>query len=215
MDMLAAEPGAVEAAHRLVRESPVPCIVTVRTAAEGGGWDGDETDRISFFEAVCTAQHPPRYIDVELSSLERSANVRQKVLLCVDHPGQVRDGLPGLIVSTHDFMERPADLSRRISQMWADPACAVAKVAWRARSLRDVTEAVELLAIRSRPTAAICMGEFGLMTRVLAPKFGSFVTYAHIDGDSATAPGQPGRERDTPAQGAPPAVRARVRRRGR
>ena len=191
MDMLAAEPGAVEAAHRLVRESPVPCIVTVRTAAEGGGWDGDETDRISFFEAVCTAQHPPRYIDVELSSLERSANVRQKVLLCVDHPGQVRDGLPGLIVSTHDFMERPADLSRRISQMWADPACAVAKVAWRARSLRDVTEAVELLAIRSRPTAAICMGEFGLMTRVLAPKFGSFVTYAHIDGDSATAPGQP------------------------
>ena len=191
MDMLAAEPGAVEAARRLVRESPMPCIVTVRTAAEGGGWDGDETDRISFLEAVCTADHLPRYVDVELSSLERSANLRQKVLLCVDHPGQVRDGLPGLIVSAHDFTGRPADLSRRIGQMWADPACAVAKVAWRARSLRDVTESVELLAMRSRPTAAICMGEFGLMTRVLAPKFGALLTYAHVDGDGATAPGQP------------------------
>lgn len=191
MDMLAGEPGAVEAARRLVRESPMPCIVTVRAAAEGGGWDGDETDRISFLEAVCTADHPPRYIDVELSSLERSANLRQKVLLCVDHPGQVRDGLPGLIVSAHDFMGRPGDLSRRIGLMWGDPACAVAKLAWRARSLRDVTESVELLSMRSKPTAAICMGEFGLMTRVLAPKFGALLTYAHVDGDGATAPGQP------------------------
>ena len=191
LDSLAAETGAVEAARRLVRESPMPCIVTVRAAAEGGGWDGDETDRISFLEAVCTSDHPPRYIDVELSSLERSANLRQKVLLCVDHPGQVRDGLPGLIVSAHDFTGRPDDLTRRVAQMWQDPACAVAKVAWRARSLRDVTEAIELLAMRSKPTAAICMGDFGLMTRVLAPKFGAFLTYAHAGGDGATAPGQP------------------------
>ena len=191
MDALAAETGAVEAARRLVRESPLPCIVTVRIAAEGGGWDGDETDRISFLEAVCTGDHPPRYIDVELSSLERSANLRQKVLLCVSHPAQVREGLPGLIVSAHDFIGRPDDLTRRVAQMWQDPACAVAKVAWRARSLRDVTEAVELLAMRSKPTAAICMGEFGLMTRALAPKFGALLTYAHVDGDGATAPGQP------------------------
>ena len=190
MDMLAAEPGAVEAARRLVRECPLPCIVTVRVAAEGGGWDGDETDRISFLEALCTGDHPPRYVDIELSSLERSANLRQKALLCVAHPGQVRDGLAGLIVSAHDFTGRPDDLTRRVAQMWQDPACAVAKVAWRARSLRDVTEAIELLAMRSKPTAAICMGEFGLMTRVLAPKFGAFLAYAHADGDGATAPGQ-------------------------
>lgn len=191
MDSLAAEPGAVEAARRLVRESPLPCIVTVRMAGEGGAWDGDETDRISFLEAVCTGDHPPRYIDVELATLERSANVRQKVLLCVAHPGQVREGLPGLIVSAHDFIGRPDDLTRRVAHMWQDPACAVAKVAWRARSLRDVMEAIELLGMRAKPTAAICMGEFGLMTRVLAPKFGALLTYAHADGDGATAPGQP------------------------
>jgi len=191
MDSLAAEPGALEAARRLVRECPLPCIVTVRVATEGGGWDGDETDRISFLEAVCIGDDPPRYVDIELSSLERSANLRQKALLCVAHPGQVRDGLAGLIVSAHDFTGRPDDLTRRVAQMWQDPACAVAKVAWRARSLRDVTEAIELLAMRSKPTAAICMGEFGLMTRVLAPKFGAFLAYAHADGDGATAPGQP------------------------
>ena len=192
LDTLAAEPGAVDAARRLVRESPMPCIVTVRIAAEGGGWDGDEADRVSFLEAVCTSDCPPRYIDMELSSLERSANLRQKVLLCVAHPAQVREGMPGLIVSTHDFTGRPADLSRRVGQMWGDAACAVAKVAWRARSVRDVSEAAELLKMRTKPTAAICMGEFGLMTRVLAPKLGAFLTYAHADGDSSTAPGQPG-----------------------
>jgi 3-dehydroquinate dehydratase/shikimate dehydrogenase len=191
MDLLAAEPGGTLAAQRLVRECPLPCIVTVRSSGEGGGWDGDEADRISFLEAVCTSEHPPKYIDVELASVDRSANLRQKVLLCVAHPGQVREGLPGLILSAHDFLGRPPDLTRRTASMWEDPACAVAKVAWRARSVRDVTEAVELLAVRPKPTSAICMGEFGLMTRVLAPKFGAFLTYAHVDGDAATAPGQP------------------------
>lgn len=190
MDLLAAEPGGVEAALRLVRESPLPCIVTVRSASEGGGWDGDDAARISFLEAVGTSGHPPRYIDVELAALERSANLRQKVLLAVAHPGQVREGLAGLIVSSHDMDGRPADLSRRVASMWSDPACAVAKVAWRARSVRDCAEAAELLSMRARPTAAICMGEHGLLTRVLAPKLGSFIAYAHVDGEQATAPGQ-------------------------
>jgi 5-oxoprolinase (ATP-hydrolysing) len=45
---------------------------------------------VSLLEAVCTGapEDAPAYIDVALASWQRSANLRQKVLLCVDHPAQ-------------------------------------------------------------------------------------------------------------------------------
>src|SRR5690606_36849201 len=130
--------------QRLVAESPLPSIVTCRAAFEGGQYTGGEDERVSLYEAICTGEHPPRYIDVELATYRRSANVRQKVDLAVQHPGQVREVRARLILSSHDFDDRPADLLRRIASMVDEPACAVAKFAWRARSLRDNLEAFEL-----------------------------------------------------------------------
>ena len=69
--------------------------------------------------------------------------------------------------------------------------CAIAKVVWRARSLRDNLEAFDLLSSRAKPMIALCMGEFGLMSRVLAPKFGGFLTFAAVEQGGGTAPGQP------------------------
>src|SRR5206468_7183882 len=37
---------------------------------------------------------------------------------------------------------------------------------------------------------ALCMGEAGLISRVLAKKFGGFLTFASLKNESATAPGQ-------------------------
>ncbi len=203
IDALAESDGALAAARRLVRESPVPSIVTVRGAAEGGEWRGSDQDRVSFLEALCTApgEPAPAYLDFELADFARSANIRQKVELCVAHPGQVREVGTRLILSAHDFGGRPADLARRWAAMASADSCAVAKVAWRARSVRDNLEAFELLRTRAKPAIALCMGEAGLMSRVLAPKFGAFLTFAHA-GDAAdaeraasraagTAPGQP------------------------
>lgn len=179
---------------RLCNESPLPCIVTCRSASEGGGYDGDDMARVSLYEALGTMsapEHPPRYIDVELATYTRSANLRQKVDLAVDHPGQRRDLSTALILSAHDFQGRPANLSRTLAAMGAEPAAAVHKVAFRARSLRDNLEIFEILAHASRPTIALGMGEFGLLSRVLAPKFGAFLTFASLRDQSATAPGQP------------------------
>jgi 3-dehydroquinate dehydratase/shikimate dehydrogenase len=180
----------------LVGRSPLPCIVTCRPAgAEGGEYDGDEASRISLFERLAIAagegEHPPRYIDVELATIERSANVRQKILLAVDHPEQLRDLRTSLIVSTHDFNGRPADLFRRLSRMRAEPAGAVHKVAYLARSLRDNLDLFDILSESDRPTIALGMGRFGIMSRVLAPKFGGFITFAALRPASATAPGHP------------------------
>ncbi len=191
VDALAEEPGALESIQRLVGRSPAPCIVTIRHTDEGGSYAGDDTDRVSLLEALGAGEHGPRYVDFELSHFSRSANIRQKVLLAVDHARQPRDLKTGLILSAHDFEGRPSDLTRRLSAMWAEPACAVAKIAWKARSIRDCLEAFELLRQAPKPTVALCMGAFGLASRVLAAKFGGFLTYARAQGDPGTAPGQP------------------------
>ncbi len=199
----------VRAILRLVRDCPLPCIVTCRAASEAGsggegGYDGDDSARVALFEKLGTAAdevnatgrpawHPPRYIDVELATYARSANIRQKIDLAVDHSGQRRLVSTGLILSFHDFSGRPADLLRRLESIAHEPAARVAKAAITARSVRDNLELFDLLADNAagKPLIALAMGRFGLMSRVLAPKFGGFLTFAALRPGAATAPGQP------------------------
>lgn len=181
--------------QRVLAESPLPVILTCRLADEGGFYEGDDMSRISLFERLCAAvgvgESPPRYLDVEFAAYTRSANLKQKVNLAVAHPAQVRDVATGLILSTHDFQGRPRDLSRRVLAMASEPAAAILKIAYRARSLHDALEVLDLAAESPRPTIALAMGEPGVMSRVLAPKFGAFLTFASLRPASATAPGQP------------------------
>ncbi len=204
---------------RLVAECPLPCIVTCRSATEGGHYDGDEMARVALYERLGTAGerrgadapgdavgkekpprsggppggHPPRYLDFEMSAYATSANLRQKVHLAVDWPEERREGRSGLILSMHDFQGRPADLLRRVAAMGREEAARVVKVAITARSLRDNLELFDLLRENAsgKPTIALGMGKFGLMSRVLAPKFGGYLTFASLRAQSATAPGQP------------------------
>lgn len=180
----------IDLVERLVRDSPLPCIVTCRPVSEGGEYDGDDQQRVSLFEHVGLHARP-RYLDVELAAFDRSANLRQKIKLAIRHPDQWRAMDTGLILSTHDVSGRPRDLYQRVERMTREEACEVIKIAWTARSLRDNLEAFELLRSRHRPTVALCMGRFGLMSRVLAPKFRALLTFASLREESATAPGQP------------------------
>jgi len=174
----AGEPGERRAILRLIRDLPLACIATCRPAWEGGAYEGEEAARLELLEAVAHAEHPPRYLDLELGAAAHAGRV-------------VREGGPTLIVSTHDFEGRPADLTRRVRAMQEVPGAGVLKVAFRARSLRDNLELFDLLAERDRPMIALGMGEFGLMSRVLTPKFGGLLTFASLRDESATAPGQP------------------------
>lgn len=191
IDELAEQNDAIAAVGELVRRSPAPCIVTCRSVWEGGEYTADEQQRISLLEALAAGDERPRYVDVELAAYQRSMNMKQKVQLAVKHPTQPRDLDTSLILSSHDFQGRPADLIRRVEAMTNEPACAVVKIAWQARSLRDNLEAFDLLAERRKPMIALCMGPFGLMSRVLAPKFGGLLTFATDQPMEATAPGQP------------------------
>lgn len=184
VDALAEQADARAAILRLVRDSPVACIVTCRPSNEGGVYEAEETDRLELLRLVAEAEQAPRYLDVELAAIKRNKTFRTALTNAVEA------GDTSLIFSSHDFDRRPADLLQRIEHMTTAPQCAIIKIAWRARSLRDNLEAFDLLASRQKPTIALCMGPFGLMSRVLAPKFGSFLTFATDTPDNATAPGQ-------------------------
>ena len=165
--------------HDLVAASPVPCIVTCRPTWEGGRSEASDHDRLSVL--AFAAEAGASYMDVELETLRRTGGLRRT-------PTTPRDQRAGVIVSSHDFQGRPR-VSNILAELNASPAD-VAKIVWTARTIRDNLEAFEVLQHRQKPTIALCMGEAGLLSRVLAKKFGAFLTFASPTSDGGTAPGQ-------------------------
>jgi 3-dehydroquinate dehydratase/shikimate dehydrogenase len=158
----------------LLRFSPVPVIITCRSTSEGGDSDLDDEQRIALLESLSEAN--PAYIDVELDLLRRRPDARTLI------PRQ-------LIVSAHDFQTRPPRLQNLVLEMNQSPG-GINKVVWMARTVRDNLEAFELVQHRAKPTVALCMGEAGLISRVLAKKFNAFLTFASLTSTTGTAPGQ-------------------------
>jgi 3-dehydroquinate dehydratase / shikimate dehydrogenase len=186
IDSLAGHEDALKLVQQLIRDSPAPCILTCRPVWEGGEYRGDEETRAELFERLVNGKDRPRYIDVELKAIQQHERFENLIRAAPD-----RDLATSFIVSTHDFDGRPRDLLQRIETMANEPGCSVMKIAWHARSLRDNLEAFELLATRQKPMVALCMGQFGLMSRILAPKFGGFLTFVTDVEAEVTAPGQP------------------------
>ena len=58
------------------------------------------------------------------------------------------------------------------------------------RSIVGTLTIEELIRDRQKPTIALCMGEAGLISRVLAKKFGGFLTFASLEPGKGTASGQ-------------------------
>jgi len=183
----------------LLERSPIPCILTCRSAQECGGvggFEGTDDERVSLLERALRgvpvrSAHGPAYIDFEWGSVARSREIGRRlrdVVRCHTQPSETG---PGLIISTHDFSGPPGDLGRRLLGMQSHESASVVKVAFHARTLRDNLEVFDLLRDRQRPMIALAMGEYGLMSRVLAPKFGAFLTFAALRPAETTAPGQP------------------------
>ncbi len=167
--------------YPLIRDSILPCIVTCRPTWEGGQCELPDESRVGFLKSTITED--ARYIDVELATLKMGYPVRTATAAWRTKPP------PELIVSAHDFQGRPARLTAIVQELWEGPGD-VAKIVWTARTIRDNLEAFEILRHRAKPTIALCMGEHGLISRILAKKFGAFLTFASLGADSGTAPGQ-------------------------
>ena len=188
-DGLASDADAEAAIARLVREAALPSIVTIRSADEGGTCALAENARLALLARIARAEHAPKMIDIEFAAM--APDLVRGLLSAAVAPKNADDTPTRIIASMHDFQQRPIDLLRRVAAMQEDPLVSVVKLAWMARSVRDNLEAFDLLSMRLKPTIALCMGEAGLMSRVLAPKFGGFLTFASDAEGAGTAPGQP------------------------
>ncbi|HZW06072.1 MAG TPA: type I 3-dehydroquinate dehydratase [Phycisphaerales bacterium] len=179
----------------LVSASPAPCILTCRTALEGGQYDGPEQARLTMLERAGSiagnGHRSPSFIDIEHERYGTSTDAHRAIGIAVQRPERAGDTVTRLILSYHDFNTRPADLIRRCSAMAEEPACRVVKIAYRMRSTRDNIELLDLIGECPKPMIGLGMGSFGLMSRVLAGKFGGFLTFAALNRGAATAPGQP------------------------
>jgi len=165
----------------LLEATTLPTIFTIRSVQEGGNFSGDDAHRLAILHAALTSSKPPMYVDIEYELFAKQPWLIDELPL----------GECGVILSWHDTLSRPSDLFQKAALMQDIPGISIVKMAWRARSLRDNLDAFELLQGRQQPMIVLCMGPYGLMSRILAPKFGGFATFATIDGHEATADGQP------------------------
>ena len=177
-----ADADTVPAMAVLVDSSPRPCILTVRSEDEGGAFDGDPEDVADILDALREGGVVPRYVDLEYGFWSDSAELRAAWARW--------EGLDtGLILSMHDVEGRPGDLLQRVEAMVAVEEASVRKFVWRARSVRDNLEAFHVLHQVAGPAIALCMGDMGIPSRVLAGTEGAFLTFASTD-LGVTAPGQ-------------------------
>jgi 3-dehydroquinate dehydratase/shikimate dehydrogenase len=93
-------------------------------------------------------------------------------------------------VSAHNFSTKFADLKRLYRSILTLYPVAIPKLVYTANHINDCFEAFDLLYQTGGERIIFCMGEAGLISRILAKKLGNFLTFASIDEQSATAPGQ-------------------------
>ncbi len=177
-----------------------PFLLTIRSTAEGGDWDGTEEERIERFSKLIPYAE---LVDVELSTWRssQSSSGKLRTALRMEVRRQADSVRPlayvsprRLILSKHDLSGRPRKLHNVLRDMMDVAECCVAKIAWQARTVRDNFEAFDLMRQGAlspgKPGVFICMGPDGLPSRVLAKKFGAFATFASLRAGAESAPGQ-------------------------
>lgn len=172
----------------------VPIILTIRSATEGGAWSDSEEERIDrLIELIPVAD----YVDLEFAAWLGSDDVRRRIRLALD-ASRKGPSRRKLILSCHDFAGRPRKLTKLHLDLLGTEDCDVPKLAWRARTIRDNFEAFSMMGLRCKPVdgrapgspIVVCMGPDGLLSRVLARKFGAFATFASLRPGRESAPGQ-------------------------
>jgi 3-dehydroquinate dehydratase / shikimate dehydrogenase len=140
-----------------------PVIVTCRPAWEGGEFRGAEEDRKRMLTDALSLG--AEYVDVEW---------RARFDDVIAQAGGRR-----IVLSTHDYLGVPIDLTARVHAMRSTGA-EVIKIAAAMTSLSDCVPLLDLGAQSGRQSGLVLigMGPYGLATRVLAGRFGSIWTYA-------------------------------------
>ncbi len=163
----------------LAEQPSVTAIATCRRSPNGGHFAGTLEDQLTVLTAAANAGFP--IVDLEIESAEQMSATQLADLRATN---------VALLISYHDF-HATGDLDRvaaRIARLEPE----FAKIVPTAQSLADNLRLFRLLdrSGQSRSLIGVAMGEHGLISRVLGPRFGSAFTFASTADGEATAPGQ-------------------------
>jgi 3-dehydroquinate dehydratase/shikimate dehydrogenase len=181
LDPLELENGA-DAITKFLQQSDCQSILTFRPSQAGGRRVIDDATRQAFWS---TAIFSGSFFDVELDLAEKFQAADTTTSLPIDWSRT--------ICSHHDFSGMPAKLDQIYERMSSTPA-RVLKIAVQVQDAIDCLPTFQLLQRAredGREIIAIAMGIAGVATRILGPSRGAFFTYASLDVETATAPGQP------------------------
>lgn len=160
----------------------LPCVVTYRPSWEGGQYEGDDAPRLAALKLAM--EIGAAYIDVEfliapvfMAALPKDKDFKTKV-----------------IVSSHDYKATANDEDlRKLVQAIRAVGADVVKFATTGQDISDGNRVLSIVkeASASGPIIGLCMGEKGQATRILAPKYGGYLTFGALSPERQSAPGQP------------------------
>ncbi len=157
--------------RRLLATRHTPVLITCRRREDGGRWDKPEKERLMILRTAIASGVD--YVDLEM-----------------DIAGSIpRYGSTKRIVSLHNFEATPENLEEihaELAKLDAD----IVKIATKANSFDDCLRMMQLVKNARIPTVGICMGDIGVMTRILGLHLGSPLTYCALSSDRKLAPGQ-------------------------
>lgn len=156
---------------RLLQVKPCPYIAVIRRQQDGGRWGKSEEERQMLLRQII-ASGSFEWVDLETDIADRVP----------------RYGPTKRIISYHNMKEMPKDIEgihARMQEQEGD----VVKVAVRTEHPRDNVRLLLLGRGAPKPTIAIGMGDMGLPSRILAPKYGAPFTYAAFNKERGIAPG--------------------------
>jgi len=175
----------------LREEAKAGVILTNRSASEGGKFEGSEDERLSLLKEALEASEADA-VDVEYFAEPRK---RAEIVASAKKMNAT------IIFSFHDFAGMPdaAELEHLALKMHAGGAD-IAKIAVTPETAEDALKLLELtLKLKAskasreageKGVAFIGMGSVGRHLRVLAPIYGSALTYGFLEGEESVAPGQ-------------------------
>jgi 3-dehydroquinate dehydratase/shikimate dehydrogenase len=156
---------------RLLADRPCPVLISCRRERDGGKYNGTEEQRQTLLRTAVA--EGVEYVDIE-------ADIAAAI---------PRFGKTKRVISLHDFRKTPDDLEslhRRLCELDAD----LVKICTMANHTHDNLRMLRIVRDSKVPTLGVCMGDIGILTRILAGRFGAPFTFATFHHERALAPGQ-------------------------
>ncbi len=164
------------------KDTQLPLIATCRDAGQGGQGNWNAKQRRETLVAAILAGAD--FVDCEFSNFTPTAT-QHAILDALSKNPRCR-----LILSAHNFDRPFDDIELLYESVISFCPQAIPKLVYTARHINDCFAAFDLLHNKDQDAIIFGMGKMGQISRVLAKKLGSFLTFAALDEQQASAPGQ-------------------------